>query len=126
VHCTLGTAGSVLFLFFTICVMSVADVSLLDVYLYYGAGLKTLGLALSWATAAVTLTAMCVVDVTHLYLVRAPRPPLDVTHLYLVRAPRALACFLHSSRGEGRRQWPRCSRAGARWRRLRGCRANKK
>ena len=110
-HCTLGTAGSVLFLFFTICVMSVADVSLLDVYLYYGAGLKTLGLALSWATAAVTLTAMCVVD---------------VTHLYLVRASRALACFLHSSRGEGRRQWPRCSRAGARWRRLRGCRANKK
>ena len=52
--------------------MNTVDVTTFDVYLYVGAGSKTLGSAATWVTVALAMTSMCIIDVSHLYLV----PPL--------------------------------------------------
>jgi len=63
-------AVSVFFVFFTVIVMSVINISLFDMHLYYGAGAKSLGSAMVLLTVLLTIVAMGVVDVCHIYLHR--------------------------------------------------------
>ena len=66
---------SLFFCFFLIITMSVGFDVGFDMNFYYGAGLKSLSLSLFWLAAILALVSMLVIDVSHIYLVRAQSPP---------------------------------------------------
>ena len=87
---------SVFFVFFTVIVMSVINISLFDMHLYYGAGAKSLGSAMVLLTVLLTIVAMGVVDVCHIYLVRPPLPSLVCCkHVYTYDRAGQDGCCVH-------------------------------
>lgn len=87
---------SVAVLFVIILVMSVINITSFDMHMYYGAGSKTLGNVLVWLTVVLTVVAMCIVDVTHMYLVSPP--PLPSSPALPPCTPSSAYTYMHACR----------------------------